>query len=101
VRHDGQMRRVHVTVRGLVQGVGYRYTAGRFARRAGVAGWVRNRVDGSVEAEVEGAADQVDAMLAWLAHGPPGARVDGLDVTDVAVKNASGGTGDFEIRDTA
>ena len=91
------MRRIHVVVRGLVQGVGYRYTAGRFARRAEVAGWVRNRADGSVEAEVEGSSDQVDAVLAWMAHGPPGARVDDVQVSDVPVTGDHG----FEIRDTA
>ncbi len=97
MRHDGQMRRIRVVVRGLVQGVGYRYSAGRFARRAEVAGWVRNRADGSVEAEVEGSGEQIDAMLAWMAHGPPGARVDDLQVTDIPAIGAGG----FEIRDTA
>ncbi|RKT33308.1 acylphosphatase [Microbacterium sp. AG1240] len=90
------MRRIHVVVRGLVQGVGYRYSTGRFARRAEVSGWVRNRADGSVEAEVEGSDEQVDAVLAWMAHGPPGARVDDLQVTDIPAT----GAGDFEIRDT-
>ena len=54
------MRRVHVIVGGEVQGVGYRYTMRMVAREAGVAGWVRNRRDGSVEAEIEGAPGQVD-----------------------------------------
>lgn len=78
------MRRVHVIVRGLVQGVGYRYTMRRVAAEAGVSGWVRNRTDGSVEAEVEGDEAQVDAVLAWMAEGPPGARVTEAAVTDAA-----------------
>ena len=62
------MRRVHVTVRGEVQGVGYRYTMRMVAREAGVAGWVRNLRDGSVEAEIEGSAEQVDEVVAWMAQ---------------------------------
>ena len=65
------MRRVHVIVSGSVQGVGYRYTARMIADEVGVTGWIRNRRDGTVEAEVEGSPDQVDEMLAWMAEGPP------------------------------
>lgn len=95
--HHGGMKRVHVVVRGSVQGVGYRYTARMVADEAGVAGWIRNRRDGTVEAEIEGTPDAVDEMLAWMAEGPPGARVDGAEVSDAA---PSGGTG-FEVRETA
>ena len=91
------MRRVHVVVRGAVQGVGYRYTLRMVAREAGVAGWVRNRRDGSVEAEVEGAEAQVDEVLAWMAEGPPGSRVESATVTDA---EPSGDRG-FEVRPTA
>lgn len=68
------MRRVHAIVAGEVQGVGYRYTMRIVARRTGVAGWVRNRRDGTVEAEIEGTAEQLDELLAWMAEGPPGSR---------------------------
>ncbi|MGC5171336.1 acylphosphatase [Microbacterium sp. DT81.1] len=88
------MRRVHVIVSGDVQGVGYRYTLRMVAADAGVAGWVRNRRDGTVEAEVEGTPEQVDEILAWMAEGPPGACVDAARVTDAA---ATGETG-FEVR---
>ncbi|KAA9089881.1 acylphosphatase [Microbacterium radiodurans] len=91
------MRSVHVIVEGDVQGVGYRYTLRLEADRAGVAGWVRNRLDGSVEAVVEGADDRVDDVLAWMAEGPPGARVDRARVTDADPAQLSG----FEVRDTA
>lgn len=90
------MKRVHVVVRGMVQGVGYRYTMRMIAREAGVTGWVRNLVDGSVEAEVEGTAAQVDEVLAWMAEGPPGSRVDAATVTDAAP--TTGAT--FEVRPT-
>ncbi|MFE5408558.1 acylphosphatase [Microbacterium sp. NPDC056569] len=90
------MRRVHVTVRGDVQGVGYRYTMLMVAREAGAAGWVRNRRDGSVEAEVEGTPGQVDEVLAWMAAGPPGSRVEAAQVTDAAPTGERG----FEVRST-
>jgi acylphosphatase len=78
------MKRVHVTVSGDVQGVGYRYTMRMIAVEAGVAGWVRNRRDGTVEAEIEAPPAQIDEVLAWMAAGPPGARVDSARVTDAA-----------------
>ena len=88
------MRRVHVVVGGSVQGVGYRYTARMIAREIGVAGWVRNLRDGTVEAEFEGSDDQVDEMLAWMAQGPPGARVESATVTDADPLGDRG----FEVR---
>jgi acylphosphatase len=91
------MRRVHVIVDGDVQGVGYRYTMQLVAREAGAAGWVRNRRDGTVEAEIEGTPGQVDELLAWMASGPPGARVSSAQVTEA---EPAGGRG-FEVRPTA
>ncbi|WP_273651704.1 acylphosphatase [Cellulomonas fimi] len=74
----------HVVVHGFVQGVGYRWSAAREAARLGVAGWVRNRSDGAVEAVVEGDADAVDAFVGWARQGPRGASVSSVDVTDEA-----------------
>lgn len=88
------MRRVQVVVEGIVQGVGYRWSAQQAARRIGVAGWVRNRHDGGVEAEVEGTAAQVDEMLAWMASGPRGAQVRASRVTEA---EPTGKTG-FDVR---
>ena len=76
-------------VRGDVQGVGYRYTMRIVAREAGVAGWVRNLRDGSVEAEVEGTDAAVDEVLSWMAEGPPGSRVESATVTDAATLRMS------------
>ena len=73
--------RVHVIVTGRVQGVAFRADARWAAGRIGVAGWVRNRVDGSVEAVVEGERAAVERMLAWFHQGSALARVD-----DVAVR---------------
>ena len=103
------MRRVHVVVRGGVQGVGYRYTLRMIARDAGVRGWVRNRRDGSVEAELEGTPEQVDEVLAWMAQGPPGSHVESATVTDDLDMNAAhfpdpadapNGDSGFEVRPT-
>jgi acylphosphatase len=63
-------------VEGRVQGVGYREACVQQARALGLAGYVRNRRDGSVEVMLQGPADAVARMLTWLHEGPPLARVD-------------------------
>jgi len=85
---------MHAVVSGRVQGVGFRWSARAEAHRLGVSGWVRNRPDGTVEAEVEGDEGSVDGMLDWLGHGPAGASVDGVEVTSLDATGLSG----FEIR---
>lgn len=70
------MARLLVEVRGAVQGVGFRWFAREVARRLDLAGWVRNRVDGSVEISVEGEDGVVERFLAHVERGPSGARVD-------------------------
>jgi acylphosphatase len=91
------MRRVHVMVTGDVQGVGYRYTMRMIADEAGVSGWVRNRRDGTVEAEVEGSDEQVDEVLAWMAEGPPGSRPSTAKVDEIPTAGDWG----FQVRATA
>jgi acylphosphatase len=81
--YAGGMIRRHVVAHGYVQGVGFRYEARAEASRLGVGGWVRNRADGTVEAEVEGDEAAVAAMLGWLAAGPRGAIVERTDVSEV------------------
>ena len=71
---------MHVTVRGRVQGVGFRYATSTQARSRGVCGWVRNNADGTVEAVFEGAPEAVDTLVAWCRRGPAGARVDDVTV---------------------
>lgn len=68
--------RVGVHIEGVVQGVYFRYSTQRRAQELGVKGWVRNLMDGSVECLLEGERDTVEALIRWLHHGPPGARVD-------------------------
>ncbi len=67
---------LQVTIRGRVQGVGYRAWVEYRATGSGLEGWVRNRRDGSVEAVFAGPARAVAEMVALCRHGPPGARVD-------------------------
>ncbi|HEV7183407.1 MAG TPA: acylphosphatase [Leifsonia sp.] len=78
------MIRRHAIVSGRVQGVGFRWSAREFARRLGVSGFARNRVDGTVEVEVEGETEAVERMLGWLRTGPPGCRVDSVKISDLA-----------------
>jgi len=67
---------------GQVQGVGYRDALREKAERLGVAGWVRNCRDGTVEAVVQGAPEAVEQLIAWARGGPPAARIDDLRVAD-------------------
>jgi len=72
----------HVTIRGRVQGVGYRYFVEREAQSRDLEGWVRNRRDGSVEAVFAGSAEAVTAMIAACRRGPSMARVDNVQQED-------------------
>jgi acylphosphatase len=67
-------------IAGRVQGVGFRYALQREALARGLAGWVRNRRDGTVEALLQGDAAAVDAVAAWARRGPPAARVERVEV---------------------
>lgn len=90
----GPVVRVHVVVSGLVQGVWYRQSCQERASARGVAGWVRNLDDGTVEAVLEGEQPAVETVLAWMADGPPGAMVSGLRVADEAPTGETG----FSVR---
>ena len=81
--------RAHVIIRGRVQGVFFRMETKRAADGFGVFGWVKNLLDGTVEAVFEGDRDRVDATVNWCQEGPPSA-----DVADVAV-NWEDYTGEF------
>ena len=73
-------KRIHLVVRGRVQGVYFRATAQREARQHGLSGWVKNRPDGSVEVVAEGEEDDVKDFLAWSHNGPSTARVDTVEI---------------------
>jgi acylphosphatase len=86
--------RRRMVVHGRVQGVGFRYTVRSEARTRGVAGWVRNRPDGAVEAVFEGPPEAVESMVRVCERGPRGAYVERADVAEEEPERLSG----FEIR---
>jgi acylphosphatase len=91
------VRTVRLAITGRVQGVGYRIWAERTAARLGVAGWVRNRADGSVELHASGSEGAVAALIEACRQGPRAAVV-----TDVAVEDtADDGCVGFGARPTA
>lgn len=71
-----------LVVHGRVQGVWFRESMRQEAARLNVTGWVRNRLDGTVEAAVEGAADAVEALIRWAHRGPEAAEVTQVEVSD-------------------
>ena len=85
-------RRVRIT--GRVQGVFFREATRRRAETAGVAGWVRNLPDGSVEAVFEGEAEAVARLVEWSHEGPRAAEVRAVEVTDEAPDGVAG----FSVR---
>jgi acylphosphatase len=91
----GKTVRVHVRIEGLVQGVFFRSNIKRRALTLGVKGWVKNLWDGSVEAVFEGKEEDVERLLEFCHTGPPGARVENVDVTYSSYK---GEFQDFAIR---
>ena len=85
-----------------MQGVGYRASAAAEAERLGLAGWVRNRRDGSVETLAEGEGDAVARYAAWCARGPRGGHVSGVEeIERRAVEAADPALGEFAIHPTA
>jgi acylphosphatase len=84
------MERRRVVVHGFVQGVGFRFAVERAARSRGVAGWVRNRPDGTVEAVFEGGPEAVAALVDFCREGPRGAEVERVDVVSESPDGLAG-----------
>jgi len=82
------------SIRGRVQGVGYRAACCRRAQELGLAGWVRNCSDGSVEVQAEGNEHRLTELRVWCECGPPGARIDSIHGSRVATTGADW----FEVR---
>jgi acylphosphatase len=92
---DRPVERLEATVRGRVQGVGYRYFVLRLADRQGLTGWVANQSDGSVRCVIEGAPDELDRFEILLRDGPPGAVVEAVQAVRMP---ATGRFDRFEVR---
>lgn len=71
---------LHLVIHGRVQGVFFRDSMRREAQRLGIAGWVRNRSDGTVEAAVQGEYADVDAIVRWARRGPDRAQVERVEI---------------------
>ena len=90
------LKQLHLTVRGRVQGVYFRASAQREAKRLGLGGWVRNRPDGSVEILAEGEETSIRELYGWAQKGPGAARVDAVDTR---WRSFTGEFADFRILD--
>jgi acylphosphatase len=89
------MKRVHVYISGLVQGVFFRAATRLAAADLNLTGWVRNMDDGRVESVLEGEDANVDKMIAWCNVGTPAARVEKVVSTE---EHYTGGFHDFSIK---
>jgi acylphosphatase len=87
---SGLIKHIDIHVTGRVQGVFYRASAQKEARRLGLAGWVKNEPDGSVTMEVEGDSVNLDSFVAWCRQGPKFAQVEGVKVSKGDVCNYRG-----------
>lgn len=86
---------LHAIIKGIVQGVGYRYFTRNVASRMGIKGWVKNLSDGSVEVMAEADENKLKEFLKYLYEGPPLSKVEKIDYEFL---NENGGFKDFEIR---
>lgn len=84
------MKRFHLVVRGVVQGVGFRYYSDKQAKRLYLSGWVRNQQDGSVEIEVQGEEQLLLEFIEWVHQGPTNALVESVDITELPQKKETG-----------
>jgi acylphosphatase len=92
---DRSIERLEATVRGRVQGVGFRYYVLRIANRQGLTGWVANEADGSVRCVLEGPPEELERIETLLRNGPPGAVVDAVQAVRMP---ATGRFERFEVR---
>ncbi len=94
------MRKIHLFVSGRVQGVFYRHFAIQKARQLGLSGWIRNRLDGRVEAVVIGPEKKLDRMLIWFWQGSPLAKVGKITIISQKEISQDPFKGKFEKRKT-
>lgn len=92
---SGKQLRLHAVVHGRVQGVNFRAYTQREAEATSLTGWVRNRIDGTVETVAEGAQDSLDRFVQFLHSGPPLASVNDVEIEWAA---ATGEFSEFKVR---
>jgi acylphosphatase len=90
-----ERKRAEIRISGKVQGVFFRASTREQARARNLGGWVKNMPDGSVEAVVEGAAEDVQELVEWAHEGPDAASVDDIDVRWM---DPQGDTRSFTVR---
>jgi len=89
------MKATRLLVRGIVQGVGFRYFAERTAKHLGLRGYVRNLADGRVEAVAAGPEESLSTFVAMVRQGPAAGHVDGLEISETTLEDT---VSRFEIR---
>ncbi len=89
------MKRVHLIVSGIVQGVGFRHNTRRKARLMQLSGYARNLPDGSVEIEAQGTPEALERFIQWVHFGPPDAKVESVRQNELLFVE---GESDFQIR---
>lgn len=89
------MKRYHVIINGRVQGVGFRYQAQLNARERDLTGWVRNKMNGAVELEVQGEQNNIDAFLTSLNNLRFPAKVEDISKTEIDIDSHDS---DFSVR---
>lgn len=90
----------HFKIIGQVHGVGFRYAMRSEARRLQLAGWVRNRTDGSVEAVAAGEQAALEQMAQWARRGPPASTVLEVQIRVMTVAEADDASDSFNLRST-
>ena len=88
------MKRVHLIIKGIVQGINFRYNTKRKAESLGLTGWIKNNPDNSVEAVFEGPDKLIEEIIEFCKKGTIGSRVTDVKITQEPVKNLK----EFEIR---
>ncbi|MBN2070591.1 MAG: acylphosphatase [Candidatus Krumholzibacteriota bacterium] len=89
------LKKVRITIKGRVQGVGFRFFTRSLAGSLGICGFVRNRPDGSVEAEASGPEDKIEKFLERLSRGPASASVSSVEIEEI---ENDGSDHRFEVR---
>jgi len=84
------IKRIHLIIHGIVQGVNFRFSTQQKAFSLGLKGWVRNKKDGTVEAIAQGSEETIIEFIKWCKTGPKMAKVTRVEIEEVAISNKLG-----------